>query len=98
MKIIKYYCLLSCLVITAACGDDIDPIERDWVTEEEQEEEIKHSIEIKDESVAFVHPGALHSQEDIDRAKTNVASQTSPWIDGWNALMSWYFSRYNSYS
>lgn len=88
MKIIKYYCLLSCLVITAACGDDIDPIERDWVTEEEQEEEIKHSIEIKDESVAFVHPGALHSQEDIDRAKTNVASQTSPWIDGWNALMS----------
>ena len=76
---------LAC--ITSACGDDIDPIERDWITEEEEVEEIQHNIEIKDESVAFVHPGILHSQEDIDRAKNNVASQTAPWIDGWNALM-----------
>ena len=44
---------LAC--ITSACGDDIDPIERDWITEEEEVEEIQHNIEIK-EPVGGIKP------------------------------------------
>ena len=36
---------------------------------------------------AFVHPGGLHSQADLDRMKAKVAAGESPWVEGWNALI-----------
>ncbi|PLB19033.1 MAG: Fibronectin type III domain protein [Flavobacteriaceae bacterium FS1-H7996/R] len=36
----------------------------------------------------FVHPGGLHSLEDLNRMKEKVAAGESPWIEGWNALVS----------
>ena len=85
MKNIYYLMFTSLLSLSAACGDDIDPIERDWVTDN-GEEDIPHSIVIKDESEPMIHPGGLHSAEDLARVKAKVASGTSPWIDGWNKL------------
>ena len=35
----------------------------------------------------FVHPGGLHSQADLNRMRTKVATGEHPWIDGWNALL-----------
>lgn len=77
---------ISFLSLSVACGDDIDPIERDWVTDN-GEEDIPHNIIIKDESEPMVHPGGLHSAEDLLRAKAKVAKGESPWIDGWNKLL-----------
>ncbi len=34
-------------------------------------------------AATFTHTGILYSQEDFDRAKTNVASGASPWIEAW---------------
>lgn len=36
----------------------------------------------------FVHPGILHTQEDIDRMVQKVNAGESPWIEGWNKLTS----------
>ncbi|UUQ65372.1 alginate lyase family protein [Pseudomonas fuscovaginae UPB0736] len=35
----------------------------------------------------FVHPGALHTQADFDRMKTQVTRQAQPWADGWSVLI-----------
>ena len=85
MKKIYYLMFTSLLSLSAACGDDIDPIERDWVTDN-GEEDIPHNIVIKDESEPMLHPGGLHSAEDLARVKAKVTSGTSPWIEGINCL------------
>lgn len=36
---------------------------------------------------AFVHPGALHTQADFDRMRSQVAQGAQPWVDGWNQLL-----------
>ena len=36
---------------------------------------------------AFVHPGGIHTQADLDRMATQVADSASPWIDSWNILV-----------
>ena len=35
----------------------------------------------------FVHPGLLHSSEDLTRMKARVASGAQPWTAGWNRLI-----------
>ncbi len=86
MKKIYYLIFISLLSLATACGDDIDPIERNWVVDN-GEQDIPHDIEIKDESVTMIHPGCLHSAEDLERVKEKVAQSASPWIEGWNKLL-----------
>lgn len=35
---------------------------------------------------AFVHPGLLHTQAALDRARDQVAAGAEPWLSGWNKL------------
>lgn len=83
----KLYYILSVVFVSllSSCGDDIDPIERDWKVDNGVE---TYGIEIKDVSVPMIHQGGLHSKADFARVKEKVASGTSPWIEGWNRLMS----------
>ncbi|MFD2034762.1 cellulose binding domain-containing protein [Belliella marina] len=39
-------------------------------------------------SQTFVHPGGLHTLEDLNRMKEKVAAGESPWVEGWNTLVS----------
>lgn len=39
-------------------------------------------------NMKFVHPGLLHSKEDFDRMKTNVANNVDPWLAGYNKMIS----------
>lgn len=36
----------------------------------------------------FAHPGLLHSKEDFERMKTNVANSLDPWLAGYNKMIS----------
>lgn len=36
---------------------------------------------------AYVHPGGLHNQADLDRMRSQVAAGAHPWIEGWNRLI-----------
>lgn len=36
---------------------------------------------------AFIHPGGLHTQADLDRMKAKVAAKEQPWMDGWDTLL-----------
>ncbi|MCR4030669.1 MULTISPECIES: alginate lyase family protein [Flavobacterium] len=38
-------------------------------------------------NMKFVHPGLLHSKEDFDRMKTNVANNVDPWLSGYNKMI-----------
>lgn len=42
---------------------------------------------LRGQSEDFVHPGGLHTIEDLDRMKTMVAKGEHPWIEGWNELI-----------
>jgi hypothetical protein len=35
----------------------------------------------------FVHPGGLHTSADLERMRTNVLAGNSPWIEGWQVLL-----------
>lgn len=35
----------------------------------------------------FVHPGGMHTVEDLERIKEKVLAKESPWIDGWNLMV-----------
>ena len=35
----------------------------------------------------FIHPGGLHTKADLDRMKTMVERQASPWLEGWQRLV-----------
>ena len=36
----------------------------------------------------FVHPGVLHSKEDLERMKAKVSAKAQPWLGGFDALAS----------
>lgn len=35
----------------------------------------------------FVHPGGVHTLEDLNRMKAKVLAKESPWIEGWNQMI-----------
>jgi hypothetical protein len=40
------------------------------------------------EPKSFVHPGLLHTEQDFERMRTNVAEGRQPWMQGWQTLIS----------
>ena len=87
----RIYCIVSLMLAftMSACGDDITEIQRPegWGEDIGDEENVYGDIVIKDESEPMVHPGCLHSADDLKRVKEKVQAGEAPWIDGWNALM-----------
>lgn len=45
-------------------------------------------IALKDTTVAMIHPGGLHSQEDFNRVKAEVKAGAKPWNTAYNKLIS----------
>ena len=45
-------------------------------------------LTINDGQAAFVHPGCLSTQSDINRMKAKVAANEQPWKGGWDRLVS----------
>jgi hypothetical protein len=39
------------------------------------------------QAASFAHPGALHTQADLERMKSKVEQGAQPWLDGWNVLV-----------
>ncbi|MBN3786528.1 cell wall anchor protein [Burkholderia sp. Ac-20353] len=39
------------------------------------------------EAMPFVHPGLLHSEQDFERMRMNVAQGNQPWLQGWQRLI-----------
>jgi hypothetical protein len=39
------------------------------------------------EAHPFVHPGLLHTQQDFERMRVEVAAHAQPWTDGWQELL-----------
>ncbi|WP_347840414.1 alginate lyase family protein [uncultured Draconibacterium sp.] len=74
---------LSGIGVFYSCGGSDSPVDPP-IEEEEIEEEEEFPI---DENKTFIHPGLLHSQEDLNRIKEKVAANEAPWIDGWNKLI-----------
>ncbi|MDD4992210.1 MAG: alginate lyase family protein [Paludibacter sp.] len=35
----------------------------------------------------FIHPGLLHSVEDLDRMRTNVTQKNEPWVTAWSEFL-----------
>ena len=48
----------------------------------------RHAAQGRSSSGAFIHPGLLHTQADFARMRQKVAATASPWIEGWNVLVS----------
>lgn len=87
----RIYCIVSMMLAftMSACGDDITEIQRPegWGVDVGDEENVYGDIVIKDVSEPMVHPGCLHSADDLKRVKEKVKANEAPWIDGWNLLM-----------
>ncbi|HBC89104.1 MAG TPA: hypothetical protein DCZ94_19365 [Lentisphaeria bacterium] len=43
----------------------------------------------------FIHPGALHTQEDFDRMKAKVAAVEQPWLGSWELLLKSRYAQLN---
>lgn len=82
MKKIYYLLSISLLPLFSSCGDDIDPIEREYFNVEWDT-----SIPIKDVSEPMRHPG-LFMEADYQRGRENIASGQAPFITMWDNLNS----------
>lgn len=82
MKKIYYFLSVCMLPLFASCGDDIDPIQREYF-----EVDWDTSIPIKDVSEPMRHPG-LFTEADYQRGRENVAVNQEPFTTMWSNLNS----------
>lgn len=69
------------------CGkDSAGNFEENPEANDETPEETEPEKITVDENKTFVHPGLLHTGEDLDRVKDRVDAGEEPWISGWNKL------------